>query len=124
LQRPSAGKTSSEASHQGKENNVEKRKFKRYTYKPDRCPVFICRETTYKVLNISQGGLKIEVQSSPEMPSDAYIFDGYLHFSNGSRIPVSGRQMWIIGDEIGIKLDTPLSETLIDAEADCFQNSP
>lgn len=102
---------------------VEKRKFKRYDYRPDCCPVLDCQNVQYKVLNISEGGLKIEIQSNTEMQSDVYIFNGYLRLSNGERIPVSGKQVWIIGDEIGIKLNVPISEKTIASEADNFQDT-
>ena len=100
---------------------VEKRKFKRYSYKTDCCPVLDCQSTQYKVLNISEGGLKIEIQAKAEMQSDAYIFNGHLCLSSGEQIPVSGKQVWIIGNEIGIKLDEPISEKIINSEIGNFQ---
>jgi hypothetical protein len=99
---------------------VEKRKFKRYSYKPDCRPILTCQGIIFKVLNISEGGLKIEIQNNPEMRSDSHIFNGRLSFSNGEVIPVSGNQVWIIGNEIGIKLNKPISEKIIDSEAGCF----
>jgi hypothetical protein len=106
------------------EKKVEKRKFKRYSYKPDCCPILDCQSIQYRVLNISEGGLKIEIQSNPEGQLDSiYVFNGYLCLSNGEQIPVSGKQVWIIGNEIGIKLDEPISETIIDSEVGNFQDS-
>jgi hypothetical protein len=102
---------------------VEKRKFKRYSYKPDCCPILDCQGIQHKVLNISGGGLKIEIQSKPEMQPDFYIFNGYLCLSNGKPIPVSGKQVWIIGNEIGIKLDEPISEKIISSEIGNFQDT-
>jgi hypothetical protein len=102
---------------------VEKRKFKRYSYKTDCCPILDCQSIQYKVLNISEGGLKIEIQSKPEMQSDAYVFNGYLCLSNGKQIPLSGKQVWIIGNEIGIKLDEPISEKIINSEIGNFQDT-
>ena len=102
---------------------MEKRKFKRYDYKPDCCPILNCRRTQYKVLNISEGGLKIELQSNPESQSDLYVVHGDLRFSDGTLLPISGKQVWIIGDEIGIKLDEPISATIIESEIENFQDT-
>ena len=100
-----------------------RRKFKRYSYKPDCCPILVCQSSQYKVLNISEGGLKIEIQSNPEGQSDSYIFNGHLCLSNGKQIQVSGKQVWIIGNEIGIKLNEPISENIIDSEVANFQGT-
>ena len=52
----------------------------------------------------------------------AYFFNGHLRLSNGAQIPVHGKQVWIIGNEIGIKLDEPISEKIIDSEIGNFQD--
>ena len=107
----------------GKETS-ERRKFKRFTYKPECCPTLDCDTIQYKVLNISEGGLKMEVQSIPERLSDSTSgFNGLLYLSNGKRIPVSGRLVWIIGNEIGIKLTEPISEKIIKSERENFQDT-
>ena len=102
---------------------AERRKFKRYSYKPDYCPNFECKKIRYKVLNISQGGLKIDTQSSPIHLTDTTSgITGYLHLSNGKRIPISGKLIWIIGNEVGIKLNKPISKEVIDSETEYFQD--
>jgi hypothetical protein len=105
------------------EKKVEKRKFKRYTYKPDCCPFLDCQGIKFKVLNISEGGLKIEIQSNPDSPTDSYAFNGYLCFSSGEKIQVSGKQVWIIGNEIGVKLNAQINEKIIDSEFENFQDT-
>ena len=102
---------------------MEKRKSKRYSFKPDCCPILDCQSIKYKVLNISEGGIKIEVESSPDLQSDSYVFNGCLCLSNGEQIPISGKQVWIIGNEIGIKLNEPISEKIIDSEVANFQDT-
>ena len=104
------------------EKKVEKRKFKRYSYKHYFCPILDCQIIQNKVLNFSEGGLKIEIQSDPESLSD-YLFNGRLCLSNGKQIPVSGKQVWIIGNEIGIKLNEPISDKIIDSEVGNFQDT-
>lgn len=104
-------------------SEVEKRKHKRYDYKPDRRPTLNCRDVQYKVLNISEGGLKIEIQSDPANPSDLYFLNGDLCFSSGELLPISGTQVWIIGNEIGIKLDEPISAKIIESEFGNFQDA-
>ena len=100
-----------------------KRKFKRYSYKPDCCPILTWQGINFNVLNISENGLKIEIQSNPDMRSDFNVFNGDLCFSNGLQIPVSGEQVWIIGNDIGIKLNEPISEKIFDSDAGCFQDT-
>lgn len=102
---------------------MEKREFKRYNYKPDCCPFLDCQGVRFKVLNISEGGLKIEIQSDPDSPTDSYVFNGHLCFSSGEKIPVSGKQVWIIGNEIGVKLNTKISEKIIESEVGNFQDT-
>lgn len=102
----------------------ERRKFKRFTYKPEYSPTLDCHTIQYKVLNISEGGLKLEVQSIPERLSDSTSgFNGSLYLSNGKQIPVSGRLVWIIGNEIGIRLNEPISEKIIASESGNFQEA-
>ena len=102
----------------------ERREFKRFKYKPECCPTLDCYTIQYKVLNISEGGLKIEVQSIPDRQSDSTSgFNGLLCLSNGKQIPVSGRLVWIIGNEIGIKLSQPISEKILKSESGNFQDS-
>ena len=106
-----------------KKEKIERRNFKRYTYKPDCCPSLTCQSIRYKVLNISEGGLKIEIQSNPGWQSDStHIFIGHLCLAGGRQIPVSGKQVWIIGNEIGIKLNEPISEKIIASESENFQD--
>jgi hypothetical protein len=106
------------------EKETEKRKFRRYNYKPDCCPILDCRSIQYKVLNISEGGLKIEIQRKPGLQSDStYLFIGNLCLANGEQIPVSGKQVWIIGNEIGIKLNAPINENILDSESEYFQDA-
>ena len=102
---------------------MEKRKFKRYSYKPDCCPILDCQSIRYKVLNISEGGLKIEIQIETGVQSDFYVFSGHLCLSSGEQIPVSGKQVWIIGNEIGIKLNAPISKKIIDSEIGNFRDT-
>ena len=102
---------------------VEQRKFKRYSYKPDCCPILDCQGVQYKVLNISEGGLKIEIELKAEINSDSYVFSGDLCLFDGRHIHVSGKQVWIIGNEIGIKLNEPISKTIIDSEFGNFQDT-
>lgn len=100
----------------------ERRKFKRFTYKTEFRPTLDCHTIQYKVLNISEGGLKLEVQGIPERLSDSTSgINGYLFLSNGKQIPVSGNLVWIIGSEIGIKLNKPISEKIIASESGNFQ---
>ena len=102
---------------------VERRQFKRYAYKPDCCPILECKTIRYKVLNISEGGLKIDVQGIPAHLSDSTSgITGYLCLSSGKRVPVSGELVWIIGDEVGIKLKKPISKKTIDSEIEYFQD--
>jgi hypothetical protein len=82
-----------------------------------------CQGIKFKVLNISEGGLKLEIQSNSEMRSDSHVFNGYLCFSNGETISVSGEQVWIIGNEISIKLHEPISEKIIVSEIGKFQDT-
>lgn len=102
---------------------AERRKFKRYNYKPDCCPNFECKNIRYKVLNISQGGLKINVQDNPvhlsAMTSD---IKGYLCLSRGKRILISGQLAWRIGNEVGIKFDELINKEIIDSEFEYFQD--
>jgi hypothetical protein len=77
----------------------------------------------FNVLNISESGLKIEIQSNPDMRSDSHVFNGYLCLSNGEQVPISGEQVWIIGNEIGINLNEPISKKIFDSDAGCFQIS-
>ena len=106
----------------GKET-PERRKFKRFTYKPEYRPTLDCHTIQYKILNISEGGLKLEVQSIPERLSDSTSgIRGFLCLSNGQQIPVSGRLVWIIGNEIGIKLNEPISQKIISSEKGNFQD--
>jgi hypothetical protein len=103
---------------------VERRKFKRYSYKPDLCPFLKCKTIRYKVLNISEGGLKIDIQGIPVLLSNSQSdITGYLCLLNGKQIPVSGQLVWIIGNEVGIKLNTPISKKIIDSETDNFQDT-
>ena len=102
----------------------ERRKFKRFTYKSEYQPILDCHTIRYKVLNISEGGLKLEVQGIPERLSDSTSgVNGFLFLSNGKQIPVSGKLVWIIGDEIGIKLNEPISEKIIVSESGNFQDT-
>ena len=102
----------------------ERRKFKRFTYKPECCPTLDCHTVQYKVLNISEGGLKLEVQSIPERLSDSTSgINGILYLSTGKQVPVSGRLVWIIGNEIGIKLNEPIGEKIINSESGNFQDT-
>jgi hypothetical protein len=101
---------------------VERRKFKRYSYKPDCCPILECKTIRYKVLNISEGGLKISVQGIPAHISDSKSgINGYLHLSDGKQIPVSGNLVWVIGNEVGIKLNTLISKKIINSQMKYFQ---
>ena len=105
-------------------NQVERRKFKRYNYRSDSCSTFECKNIKYKVLNISQGGLKIDVEATPIHLSDsASGITGYLCLSSGKRFRVSGKLMWMIGNEIGIKLDKQIRKEMIDSETEYFQTS-
>lgn len=103
-------------------DNTERRKYKRFTYKADCCSILDCQTIRYKVLNISEGGLKIEVQSQPERQSDTtWGFAGTLRFSNGKQLQVSGKLVWIIGNQIGIKLNEPINEKMLKDEMDNFE---
>lgn len=100
---------------------VEKRKFKRYSYKPDCCPNLECKNIRYKVLNISQGGLKIDVKGIPvHLSGSTSGITGYLCLSGGKRLLVSGKLVWIIGNEVGIKLNKTISKKIIDSEIEYF----
>jgi hypothetical protein len=107
----------------GKES-TERREHKRYTYKPESYPTFDCQTARYRVVNISEGGLKIKVLSNPDRPVESTSFlNGVLCFSNGNQVHVSGRLVWIIGNEIGIKLNQPISQELISNEMKNFQST-
>lgn len=100
----------------------ERRKFKRYSYKPDSYPILQCKTIRYKVLNISEQGLKIDVQGIPVRITDSKSgITGNLYLSNGKEIPVSGKLIWVIGNEVGIKLNKPLSKEIIESETKYFQ---
>jgi hypothetical protein len=102
---------------------MERRKFKRYDYKPNYRPNFECNNIRYKVLNISQGGLKIDVQDIPVHLSDSTSgIAGYLCLWDGKRIPISGNLVWIIGNEVGIMLNKLISKEIIDSESEYFQD--
>lgn len=103
--------------------SVERRQFKRYSYKPDCCPNLECKNIKYKVLNISQGGLKVDVRGIPINLSDSKAaITGYLCLSSGKRLQVSGELIWIIGNEVGIKLTKLISKKIIDSETEYFQD--
>lgn len=121
--KPGQTLTHNEQNFYDRKQPVEKRKFKRFEYKPDCCPILDCQGIKFKVLNISEGGLKIEIQGDPAMQSDTYVFNGHLCLSSGEKIPVAGKQVWIIGNEIGIKLNRQIDENIIDSQAGNFQDA-
>lgn len=105
-----------------KTHDRERRKYQRFTYKPQFCPILKCRKRSYRILNISAGGLKIEVFGNPNPPLFAgAVLSGFIYFANDRQLLVEGDLVWIIGNEMGIKLKSPIDQAIIKAEADYFQ---
>lgn len=104
-----------------KETTLERREYRRFVYKAEHRPLFDCRTRHFKVINISAGGIKIELVGRPhQTPLSGAVLSGILHFSNGRRLETGGTIVWIIGDHLGLKLHTPLNDGLIKAESPCF----
>ena len=100
---------------------IERRKQPRFTYKPEYCPVLQCQKSRYRVLNISEGGLKIDVSGSPNRPFFAgAVLSGVIYFFNKRQLSIEGDLVWIIGDEMGIKLRKPIHKKIIRAESAYF----
>jgi hypothetical protein len=108
----------SETSHMSN----ERRQSQRFTYKSECSPILKCQTVSYRVLNISEGGLKLEVQRASGQPLHAHAnLKGLLQFSGGDQRPVVGELVWIIGQEMGIKLTEPIDQQILASEADKFQ---
>ena len=105
-----------------KTHDRERRKHQRFTYKPEFCPILKCRKRSYRVLNISAGGVKIEVFGNHNQPLLAgAVLSGLIYFANDRQLSVEGYLVWIIGNEMGIKLKSPIDQAIIKAEAEYFQ---
>jgi hypothetical protein len=100
---------------------LERREHQRFVYKAEHRPVFDCRTRYFKVINISTGGIKIELLGqSHQSPFSGVALSGTLYLANGSRLEISGTIVWIIGDHLGLKLHTPLDAELIKTERPYF----
>lgn len=89
----------------------------RYTYKPECYPILECQTGKYKVLNIAEEGMKLEICRDSDQPIRTQsVIQGHLQFSNGKRVSVSGELIWIIGNEMGIKPKKPIKTNMIMAE--------
>lgn len=105
-------------------STIERRSQRRYTYKPEYYPMIDCQTGRYKVINIAEDGMKLEISRDPDQPMRTQsVINGYLRFSNGSQISILGELVWIIGDKMGIKPNQPISQEIIAAEAAHFQSS-
>jgi len=104
-----------------KTRDSERRQHQRFTYWPEFRPILKCRKRSYQVINISAGGLKIEVFGSPNQPLFAgAVLSGWIYFANKRQLFVEGDLVWIIGNEMGIKLNEPIDQDIIKAEVTHF----
>ena len=101
--------------------DAERREHRRFTYKPECRPVLQCPRKSYRVVNISVEGLKLELLSSPHQPffADAELV-GTLYLANDRQLSIAGDLSWIIGNEMGIKLKKAIPRKILRAEADFF----
>ena len=106
-----------------KTRKSERRKYERFTYKPEFCPILKCQKRSYRVINISEGGLKIEVFGSTNQPlfADA-VLSGIIYFANNRQLLIEGDLVWIIANEMGIKLKEPISRDILKAELVNFES--
>lgn len=95
----------------------ERRKYQRFTYWPEFRPILECQKRSYRVINISAGGLRLEVFGSPNQPFSAgAVLSGWIYFANKRQLFIEGDLVWIIGNEMGIKLREPIDQDIINTE--------
>jgi hypothetical protein len=101
--------------------NSERRQTQRFTYKSEFRPVLQCQKSSYRVLNISEGGLKIDVSGSPnQLYFAGAVLSGLIYFANNRQLHIEGDLVWIIGNEMGIRLRKPIHKKIIKAESAFF----
>ena len=104
-----------------KTRDSERRKYQRFTYWPEFRPILKCQKKSYRVINISARGLRIEVFGSPNQPLSAgAVLSGWIYFANKRQLFIEGDLVWIIGNEMGIRLREPIDQDIIKAEVTHF----
>jgi hypothetical protein len=80
----------------------EKRQFFRIKYPPDEQPTLHIHETDFKVIDISEGGVRFlcDIQGGFEVNQ---VVEAMITFHDGESEPLFGRVSRILGEEVAIQ---------------------
>jgi hypothetical protein len=95
------------------DNNQDKREYYRLIYLEDERPSIKIGRHKFKVMDISQGGLRF---LNPKRVTLAEWVKGKLFLTCGDIIEAEGRIEWVQDDEFGLLLKMSLTSTILEKE--------